>query len=210
MSPKKHYRSSRRSSRRQSDNSEGALRFLAVRAGAVVGLVVLIVLLIFEVSELRGELAFKRFYRLERLAEKSRDRDSLSRAVENASSEAELVMFFGKGNPDALWEITVSCLEWSGREELNPILRLRLAERAVGASALAVCAAPSDYEPWLWLARSQAVLGLASQAESALKRAQELAPPGTKLLLLPVGSEGAEGPSPLRVAGGEGEREADG
>ncbi|GAH75522.1 unnamed protein product, partial [marine sediment metagenome] len=68
-------------------------------------------------------------------------------------------------------------------EELDPLLRLRLAEKAVRSAALAVRAAPSDYEPWLWLARTQASLGLWEQGERCLERAKELAPTGQRLEL---------------------------
>lgn len=147
-------------------------------------LAALVVLVLAEVTELRGELAFARFYRMKQLAEKSRYPADLTKAVQSASAEAELVMLFGGRNPDALWEVIVSCLRWSGREELDPLLRLRLAEKAMRAATLAVRAAPSDYEPWLWLARAQAALGLAEQAQLCLQRAQELAPPGMQLQLL--------------------------
>jgi cytochrome c-type biogenesis protein CcmH/NrfG len=74
-------------------------------------------------------------------------------------------------------------VEWSGNKELDPALCLRLGDTAVQAALLAVYAAPSDYERWVWLAYAQSVLGLKKQAEICLKRAQELAPPGKKLEL---------------------------
>jgi Flp pilus assembly protein TadD len=125
---------------------------------------------------------------MKRLAETSRYPTDLTRALHRASAEAELMMFFSQRNPDALWEVAVSSLRWSGREELDPLLRLRLAEKAARVAALAVHAAPSDFESWLWLARAQAALGLAEQARLCLTRAQALAPPGAALELLPAGS----------------------
>jgi len=186
MSSGIHRRSRRSSSSPGSLNPDAAIRHLALRVGAVAALAALAVLLLAELGELRGELAFARFLRMKGLAERSRYQADLTRAVHSASAEAELVMFFSQRNPDALWEVVVSSLRWSGREELDPLLRLRLGEKAVRAAALAVRAAPSDYEPWLWLARAQAALGLWEQAQLCLKRAQALAPPGTALELLPA------------------------
>ena len=137
-----------------------------------------------ELRELRGEFAFARFDHLRRLARTSRSVGDLTRAVENASAEAELVMLFAESNVDALEQVAVSSLWWSAEERLEPLLRLRLGEKAVRAAALAVRAAPSDYEPWLWLARTQASLGLWKQAERCLARAEELAPAGQRLELL--------------------------
>ena len=159
------------------------LRHLAVRAVASAALAAVVVLGVAELRELRGELAFARFYHLQRLAEKSRNPAELTRAVQGAFTEAESVMLFGRGNPDALWEVTVASIWWSTADDLDPLLRLRLGEQAVRAAMLAVRAAPSDYEPWLWLARAQASLGLWKQAQLCLRRAQDLAPPGKKLEL---------------------------
>ena len=165
----------------------GIVRCVLLRAGAVAVLGGLSVLGLTELTELRGELAFARFYSMEQLAEKSRTPDHLARTVRNASSEATLVILFASRNPEALWEIATSCLRWVGREELDPVLRLRLAEKAVQAAMLAVSAAPSDYDNWLWLACAHAVLGLWEQADICLNRARDLAPPGLELELLETG-----------------------
>jgi len=199
MKSKKHYKNSRFSASSGPHNPEAGLRYFGVRAGALAALSALIVLAIFEVRELRGELAFRRFYRLEQAADKCRGRETFSRVVKRALSEGELVMLFGKRNPDALWEVSAASLRWSQEEKLHPVLRLRLAENAVSSAALAVQAAPSAYEFWFLLARAEASLGLAGQAEMALKRAQELAPPGRKLRLFRAASESAKSP-PLRTA----------
>ena len=55
---------------------------------------------------------------------------------------------------------------------------------AVKTSALAVRAAPSDYELWLCLARAHALLGLQDQASICREKARELAPPHMKLTLI--------------------------
>jgi tetratricopeptide (TPR) repeat protein len=169
--------------------------------------VALTVLAFAQLTELRGELGFMRFCHLRQTAAKSRNPDEFAKAVPAASAEGELVMLFSKGNPDALLEISTSSLRWSGAEGLDPLLRLRLGEKAVRAAALAVRAAPSDYEPWLWLARTQAALGLWEQAQLCLERAQELAPPGEELQLLSARPEQVGGPSKLSAAGrGEGRK----
>ena len=186
MSSGRHLSSRQSSSSLGSLNPDDALRHFALRVGAVVALAALVVLLLAEMTELRGELAFARFYHMKQLSEKSRYPTDLTRAVRSASTEAEFVIFFSKRNPDALWEVVVSCLRWSGNEELDPLFRLRLGEKAARAAVLAVRAVPSDYEPWLWLARTQAVLGLREQAEVCFDRAQALAPPGARLELLPA------------------------
>jgi len=183
-------RSNRSESRQQTKREiprepAAALPRLLVRLGALVALAGLLVLVVGELGELRGELAFARFYRLALVAEKSQDPTDLRAAVEGASREAELVMRYSAGNPDALWEVTVSSLIWSAQGSLEPLLRLRLAERSVRAAALATRAAPSDYETWLWFARTQDALALGPPAEKCLDRARELAPPGAELELLP-------------------------
>jgi tetratricopeptide (TPR) repeat protein len=144
-----------------------------------------------ELGEIRGELAFARFLRLKSLVEKmqaSGDRSGLSGSVQGASAEAELVMLFSRANPDALRSVSVACMVWSAAGSLDPLLRLRLGETAVTAAALAVRAAPSDYEDWLLLARAEASLGLWEQAQLCLTRAQELAPPGKVLQIVSSGT----------------------
>jgi hypothetical protein len=133
-----------------------------------------------ELTELRGELAFARFLRFCQLAKVS-GAPYLAEAVNKACTEADLVMTFSTGNADALREVARTFLQWSGKKELSPDLRLRLADMSAQAAALAVRAAPADYENWLWFARTQRALGLQKQAQLCLERAQELAPPGAKM-----------------------------
>ncbi len=163
------------------DRRPRAWRRLAVRLFALAVLAVAAVLVGTQLTDLRGELAFARFHRLVRLAEQSRDGEELTRTVAEASVEADLVMHFADGDADALWNVAVACLSWAGEEQIDPILRLQIAQRAVGAAAIQVRAAPADYEAWLLLARAQAALGLVEQADACFQRAQELAPPGKEL-----------------------------
>ena len=158
-------------------------RHVARRVCALAALVGLTVLSVGELSELRGELAFARFWLAERMAGKSGRQAEFDRTVQGAFAEGELVMLFARANPDALWEVTGACGRWAGDDRLDPLFRLRLGEQAVRAAVLAVRAAPSDYEPWLSLARSQAAIGLWEQARRCLARAQDLAPPGMELRL---------------------------
>jgi len=159
------------------------VRHLLIRVGALAALTMLAVVVLGEFTELRGELAFARFYRLRRLAEKARNPGQLTAAVTHGSSEGNLVMLFGRGNADALWLVAGTSLRWAARQELDPILRLILVEKAARAAALSVRAAPSDYLNWVQLARAFGSLGLAQQADLCLEQAQDLAPPGETVQL---------------------------
>ena len=184
MTPKVKRKKRRSSSQRTPESAGGAVRHLLVRVGALAALALLAVVALAEFTELRGELAFARFYRLRRLAEKTRNPGELTAAVTHGSSEGNLVMLFGRGNADALWLVAGTSLHWAARQELDPVLRLALVEKAARAAALAVRAAPSDYLNWVQLARAFGSLGLAPQAELCLERAQDLAPPGGTVQLL--------------------------
>lgn len=154
-----------------------------MRLCALVALAAVAVLAGTQLGDLRGELAFARFHRLVRLAKESSGPEELGRTVAEASVEADLVMHFADGDADALWNVAVACLSWAGERQLDPILRLRMAQRAVRAAAMQVIAAPADCEAWVLLARAHAALGLEDQADACLKRAQELAPPGKKFAM---------------------------
>ena len=138
----------------------------------------LAVLSLVEFGEFRGELAFARFRQVQKLADKTRGPTARAAVVRHASAEAELIMFLSRGNVDALWDVTAGCLQWTQDGDLDPLLRLRVGEVAHRAALLATVVAPSDYESWLWLARTHASLGLPTQSRLCLDRAQELAPPG--------------------------------
>ncbi|MCK4376443.1 MAG: hypothetical protein KAX19_13990, partial [Candidatus Brocadiae bacterium] len=170
------------------EQAQGAFAHLVVRPAAVALLALLAALSLGELSELRGEMAFARFYRLLRLANISEGSGrpmELATAVQSACAEAELVMTFSRRNPEALRLIAAAYLSWSESPTLDPMLRLRLGEKAVAAAALAARAAPSDYETWLWLARAQTSIGLWEQAQVCLRRARTLAPPGMELRIYP-------------------------
>jgi len=153
-----------------------ARRVLAVRVAALASLALVLSLATVELRDLRGELAFARLYRLSLLTDRLRDGAQLEAAVRNGSADSDLVLALADRNPDALWTVSATSLQWAGRPELNPILRLNLADRAVGAAVLAVRSAPSNYENWVQLARAFRGVGLAEQAASCLERARRLAP----------------------------------
>ena len=166
------------------DGAERGPRHLMVRLCATAAILLIALLFVAESVEFYGELAFARFLYFCRLGDKCETPLELTGAVQDASDEASLIIAYDRGSPDALREVTKTYLRWVTKEELDPALRLGLADTIPQAAALAVCAAPSDYEMWLWLARSQSALGLRNQSDLCLKRAQELAPPGMKLKLL--------------------------
>jgi cytochrome c-type biogenesis protein CcmH/NrfG len=96
--------------------------------------------------------------------------------VKQSSYEARSVAVLARANPDALLEVASTCLWRVGDAGLDPSLRIRLADIARHASLHAVQAAPSDYEGWLWLGRSENVLGRNRAAQLCLDRGGDLAP----------------------------------
>ncbi len=151
---------------------------------AVVGLFSLALVAVAELSELRGELAFARFLHFRRFVPTCVNLGERRGAIEEALDETELVMTYSRANSDALQDVAATLLAWATAKEMDAALRLRLADTAVEAAALAVRAAPTNFEAWLWLAQTQAAIGLAEQARLCLERAQALAPPGRKLKLI--------------------------
>jgi hypothetical protein len=168
--------------------AEGRARDAARRLAAVVALALLAVAMLGQANALRGATAFARFLRLKgaaRAAHEAGNVEAQEAALRAASAEAGVVTRFGRDDADALLTLSMTWASWSARRELDPVLRLRLGEKAVAAAALAVRAAPSDYLPWYWLARTQAAIGLTGKAQAALSRARELAPPGMELEIVP-------------------------
>ena len=163
-----------------------ARQHVLIRIAAVAGLVMLVLLGYIQLCELRGELAFARFCQLQKLTARTGYPQAIENAMQNGFAEADRIMFYSGDNYDALWEIALGCLKWTENDELDPVLRLRMGEKAVQAALLAGCAAPSDFESWVWLARTHAALGLWEQSRLCLERARELAPRGMKIELLPA------------------------
>ncbi len=168
--------------------ADGSGRDAARRLAALVALALLAAAMLGEGSALRGATAFARFLRLKRAAraaDEAGNVEALEAALRAASTEAGLVMRFSRDDADALLTLSMTWAFRSAQPELDPMLRLRLGEKAVAAAALAVRAAPCDYLPWYWLARTQAAIGLTGKAQAALDRARRLAPPGMELKIVP-------------------------
>jgi hypothetical protein len=131
--------------------------------------------------------------------------------VEAVAEEGGRVVRHARRNPDALCDVAAGCLRWSADGSTARVLRLRLGELAVRAAAQAVEAAPSDYRPWLWLARCQAAVGLGGCARVCMTRVGYLAPPAVRARVLrgwresreaSVRAARAEGPCSLAQAAG--------
>ncbi len=145
-----------------------------LRVLALVALAGLVWLLPLRMRELRGQLAFSRFLYLKRLTEKVSTSEELARTVSGARSEAMLVNAFARYDADALAELTSALLRWSGDATLDRGERAALSQQAASLAFWSVCAAPSDYLPWLSLARTQMSLGHWDEADLCLQRAREL------------------------------------
>lgn len=184
----------------------------AVRVGAIGGLAMLIVVFLRDPGELRGELALARFIHLEQVADQAELPGERAEAVRDAGAEADALLRLATGEPGALCDIAAACLWWSGEGQVAPTERLRLGERAARAAALAARRAPSDYEPWLWLARAQASLGLEPQARLCMARALHLAPPDVRREVTPHATrpprQRDDEADRARVAGGPRESDA--
>ncbi|MFH0962418.1 MAG: O-antigen ligase family protein [Planctomycetota bacterium] len=95
--------------------------------------------------------------------------------LETILSQNALLLRMGPDNVPGLVDLSWYSLRFARRTQ-DPVVRLRFADAALAASELAVRAAPTDYLPWLRLARSLELVGLSPQADLAYARATELAP----------------------------------
>lgn len=156
--------------------SGGRVRFVAL-----VALAGLLWMSAYQIRELVGELAFARLVHWQRVAETAPHFDTRLEAVEESSAEAATMAEMSLLNPDAQLEVILASLRNAAEWELPPELRIRLAAQAETAGLLAVRAAPSDYEYWLWLSRALRVNGKPLPARIAMGRARDLAPPGLRI-----------------------------
>jgi O-antigen ligase len=156
---------------------------LPLRLATLVALAGVAALILAAFGAWRGDLAFRRFLSLRQLTRKTDDPVALEASVRSGRAEGDLVIELSRGDPDALWTVSATFLNWSLQPELDPFLQLSLADRSVRAGALAVRAGPSDYNNWLQLARAFYAVGLGQQAQDCLQRAREFAPPGLDVSL---------------------------
>lgn len=160
---------------------EGLEKTLVVRLVALATLVAICIIVVLELSAVRGALAYKRFDLTRRAAGKAQDPEYFHSQVKLAVSDAESLLATGEGTPPQLTELSAACLRWAADRRLrNTQLKLRLAERSIALAAQAVQKAPSDYYAWERLARAQLALGLMADAKKSLDRSRELATEGKK------------------------------
>jgi O-antigen ligase len=155
-----------------------------VRAAAVLGLALVGFLAYAETRELEGELAFARYLQWQKIAERAPDAATRTAVAGQASRDADWFMLMASRNADGLLEVAIGNLWRVGNRDVTPDLRIQLTRQAEQAALMAVQAAPSDYECWLWLARVQGVLGRKRESKASFTRARVLAPPGMELKLL--------------------------
>lgn len=149
-------------------------RAFATRAIAAVFLVPVLLLVPYIASEHRGEFAYARFLQLSELAREAAEPAVLVRALEGMRTEAALIRQSTGMNPDVLSEIAEAYLAGAMDTRAPRDLRSALAAGALEATLQAVRAAPTDYQPWLWLARAQMARGEWDAAEASLTRARLL------------------------------------
>ncbi len=161
----------------------GRTRRALVRLAALGGIAVLAALGAVAAGDMLDDLAFARFRSMARLAGAPVAPAVRSRAVAAAAEEMALLTASGADNSDALWTMAATSREWVGADDLDPILRLRIADQAVGVAALSALEAPSNYRVWLCLARTQAAVGRWAAARASLETAGAFAPRGMEVAL---------------------------
>ncbi|MDP6490165.1 MAG: O-antigen ligase family protein [Kiritimatiellia bacterium] len=153
---------------------QGTTRKRVMRGLAIAALALMSLLMVLQSRALRGELALTRFFYLERQAEKTDDVALLEAVVTRALDEGELVRELAPHNADGLADVTAAMLAWTLDTRLPRELRTRVATRAIESAMVSVKGAPSDYLPWLTLARTYFTLGMWDHAEIVLKQARHL------------------------------------
>lgn len=136
-------------------------------------------------GEFRGALAFARFEYMGKMVDRLDDRDGISKAAGEALVDASAAAYQNPCNVNNLVDTVPVVMRLAMMQRMPLKDRAGLADKAVAFSVLAVYAAPSDYLCWLWLARSQALVGQWDDAELSLERAGRLKPNGSRLVLFP-------------------------
>ena len=153
---------------------------LHIKTLAVAAFAGLVWLTVAQCREWAGELAFARFVHWQKIASAQVSPEIRREAASEAMDEADEMIRGKLMNPDAHLEVLLSSLKNAADPDLPADLRIRLAAQAQSAGMLAVTAAPSDYEYWLWLSRALRVNGRPLPARIAAGRAKDLAPPGAQ------------------------------
>lgn len=139
-------------------------------------LITLSILVSMNLSCLRRAVAFERFGYISRLVDKLDNNYYQERTVASAMAEVDLIKAGETGSPLTFREVSAELVKWSLNENISLDLRVYVAEKAAQMSALSVYCAPTDYLNWLWLGRSQVVMGEWQNSSLCLGRARELRP----------------------------------
>jgi hypothetical protein len=120
-----------------SDEDEKSIRPLSpttIKIIAVTGVLGIVVLMNSMRSDLRAELAFTRFKHRGRMSASAAGEKQIAALAAQALREAEIVLIHGRGNPDALTELSRDLVQWT----LNPRAPItgRLIRRSAGGSCL--------------------------------------------------------------------------
>jgi O-antigen ligase len=162
---------------RDTDEDNRSIRPLSpaiIKTVALTGIFGLAILMNAMRSDLRAELAFTRFKHHGRMAASAGDAQHVKALASQALREAEIVLLHGRGNPDALTELSRDLMQWTLNPELDRPFRVRQSLAASSGAALAAYASPTDYLTWLSLARALMAIGYWDQSEESLMRAREV------------------------------------
>ena len=132
-------------------------------------------------GDFRGALCFKRLEHAERLYGRLNEPAQIQQTAEAGLSETDGIL--AACGPNELREMTATFFAWSVDRRLPVELRVDLSRASLCTATQAVLAAPSDYLAWLWLARTQAVMGQWDEVDLSLARARELHPQGRAIAL---------------------------
>ncbi|MBA4388061.1 MAG: hypothetical protein C0404_08780 [Verrucomicrobia bacterium] len=164
---------------------EPAARSVITRLVAMLVMTMLVMVFVARLGEFRGEMAYARFEYGIKLVEKLDSGAVMERAMREAVDEASMSVCMNPAGVDNLVDAVPPMLRWAMNDKLPLESRAELADNAVGFAVLAVYVAPTDYLRWLWLARTQALVGRWDEAELCFERARKLKPHGKKLELFP-------------------------
>jgi O-antigen ligase len=160
-----------------SDEDEKSIRPLSpttIKIIAVTGVLGIVVLMNSMRSDLRAELAFTRFKHRGRMSASAAGEKQIAALAAQALREAEIVLIHGRGNPDALTELSRDLVQWTLNPALDRPFRVRQSLAASSGAALAAHASPTDYLTWLSLARTLMAIGYWDQSEESLQRARDI------------------------------------